>query len=398
MRRAIGGQILDPELAERLVDHLVALGGDGGPAQQPDLEVLRRHLDGEAHGLLHPAGGGDMEGDIGDGLGRQVDLLDLAARPEDDGLVVRGPGHGRIDPLDRPGLLHVAVQAVIDRDLLAGGDVHDEQGGFVPDPADEGQGLAVMAGGRADRAARAGDIGLDLTGLPVQAADQIDLAIGVLGVLEGSAGRGVVAEIEIAAVGGEGGFVGVLLVGALLGELQAVAAGPVIEPHLPGAQGAGVGEVLARDDVVAVRRPGRLVQQAEGLLGHRVGVGAVAVHDPDIVAAAPVGGVGDPAAVGGVTGLHVPGHAGGQGLGFAAGDGDRVDVAQQVEGDLLAVGADIEGQPGAGLDVDLRLMTRPGRGVDIPFGCLGLGHGGRIGGPGDGHGQESGRGGGDQAL
>src|SRR5258707_1173866 len=47
---------------------------------------------------------------------------------------------------------------------------------------------------------------------------------------------GVLAPIEIAAVGGERRLAGVLLVVLLLGELQALAAGAVIEPHLSRAE------------------------------------------------------------------------------------------------------------------------------------------------------------------
>ena len=98
---------------------------------------------------------------------------------------------------------------------------------------------------------------LDLAGLPVEPLDDVDLRVGILVVLEDRAGRGVVAEVDVAAVGRERGLAGVLLVGALLGELQAVAAAAVVEPHLAGAERALGGEVLAGDEVLAVGRPGR---------------------------------------------------------------------------------------------------------------------------------------------
>src|SRR5213075_1392131 len=93
---------------------------------------------------------------------------------------------------------------------------------------------------------------------------------------------------------------------------------------------------LARDEELAVRRPGRLVEQAERLLRHLLRVRSVAIHDPDVVAAGAVAGEGDPFAVRAVTRLHVPLDARGQRLRFAAGDGNGVDVAEEIEGDFVS--------------------------------------------------------------
>ena len=64
--------------------------------------------------------------------------------------------------------------------IAAGRDVDQHEGRFAADAADEGEALAVGRGGRADRAAGAGDIGLDVAGLPVEALDDVDLAVDVL--------------------------------------------------------------------------------------------------------------------------------------------------------------------------------------------------------------------------
>ena len=155
------------------------------------------------------------------------------------------------------------------------------------------------------------DVGVDLAGLPVEPLDDVDLAVDVLRIFENLAWRRVVGEIEVAAVGREGGLVGVLLLGARLGHLHAVAAaGAVIEPHFARAQRARRGEMLARDEVIAVGRPVGLVEQAEVLLGDLPRVPAIAVHRPDIVAAAAIGGEGDLAAVGRIARLHFPRMAG----------------------------------------------------------------------------------------
>uniref|UniRef100_A0A0N4Z8I7 LigA n=1 Tax=Parastrongyloides trichosuri TaxID=131310 RepID=A0A0N4Z8I7_PARTI len=370
-------QVAKPQVAEGLEHHLGAVGRGLGPAHHLHVELVRRHLDGEAHGLLHAAGVGDMEGDFADGFRRHVDVVDLAARPEDDALVVRGPAHRRIDAVDGPGFLQVAVQGVVDRGLATRFEVHDVEDGLVPVAPDEGQGLAVGRGGGANRTARAGDEGRDLARLAIQATDHIDLGVRVLGIFELAARRGVVAEVEVAAIGREGGFARVLLLGAALGQLHAAAAGAVVHPHLARAQRARRGEVLAADDELAVRRPVGLGQQAEGLVRHLFGVGAVAIHDPQVVAAAPVRGEGDGAAVRRIFGLHVPGHARGDGAGLAAADGHDIDVAQQVENDLAAVRADVQRHPGALGDVDGGVVRRARRVLDVPLRLVRRGRGGR---------------------
>src|SRR6185295_12197779 len=144
--------------------------------------------------------------------------------------------------------------------------------------------------GGPDGAAGAGDVALGLARLLVEALDVEDLGVGILVVLEDGAGGDVLAVVEVAAVGREDGLAGVLLVVGLLGELQAVAAAPVVEPHLAGAERPLGREVLAGHDVLAVRGPRRAVEQPEALLGHGAGVLAVAVDQPDVVAAPLVAG------------------------------------------------------------------------------------------------------------
>src|SRR5204863_110677 len=216
---------------------------------------------------------------------------------------------------------------------------------LVSDTPHEGERLAVRRRRRPLRPARPGHERLDLAGLPVEALDDVDLRVRVFVVLVDRARRGVVAVVDVAAVGRDRRLAGVLLIGTLLGELQALATAAVIEPHLARAEGALGREVLAGDDVFAVRRPTRLVEQAEGLFGHLLRIGAVAIHDPDVVAAGAVAGEGDPFAVRAVARLHVPFDAGGQRFRFAAADGDAVDVAEEVEGDLLPIRADVDRQP-----------------------------------------------------
>ena len=125
----------------------------------------------------------------------------------------------------------------------------------------------------------------------------------------------------------------------------------MVEPDLAGAERALRGEMLARGDILAVRAPGRRVQQAEGLPGDRARARSVGVHHPDIVAAAAVRGEGDQPPVGREARLHVEGEARGDPRRRPARDRHGVDVAEQVEGDRPPVRADVDVHPGALVDV-----------------------------------------------
>src|SRR3546814_4523377 len=83
----------------------------------------------------------------------------------------------------------------------------------------------------------------------------------------------------------------------LLDQWHARAARHMVHPHLAGAERATGGEMLLGDEELAVGRPARLIEQAEILLRDLALVAAVAVHQPDIVAARAVGDEGDALAV-----------------------------------------------------------------------------------------------------
>src|SRR5690606_23088089 len=122
----------------------------------------------------------------------------------------------------------------------------------------------------------------------------------------------------------------ILLVVLLPGELQAAAAGLVEQPLLAGAQRALAGEMLARHDVLAIRRPRRIVHQSEALLRYLRGVAVSDADAPDVVAAAAIRGERDFLAVRREARLHVPGAARGQRLGMPTVDRQQVEVAEQV--------------------------------------------------------------------
>src|SRR5690606_25472405 len=218
-------------------------------------------------------------------------------------------------------------------------------------------------------AAGRGDHGFGLAGLAVEALDRIDHTVRIAVVVEGAAGAHVLREVDVAAVGRNRRLADVLLLVGLLHQLDAAAgAGGVVQPELARAQRARGGEVLAGDDVLPVRRPGRVVEQAEVLFGHLARITAVGGDGPDVVAAAAVGGEGDAAAVRRPARLHVPGAAGGDAGGGAAADRHAVEIAEQREHQLAAVGRDVDVHPGAFAGFEADGLRRALGGLDVPFG------------------------------
>ena len=142
----------------------------------------------------------------------------------------------------------------------------------------------------------------------------------------------------------------------------------MIEPDFAGAERAPGGEMLLGDDELTVGTPARLVEQAEIFLRQLALVAAVTVHDPDIVAAAAVGDEGDALAIGREARLMLISEPFGDTSGRAARDGHGVDIAEEVEGDRLAVRRDINVHPAAFVDRDRYLVRyHSGRRVDVPF-------------------------------
>ena len=380
--RLAAGRRLDPQLAQGLEHHLLAIGRHGGPTGHLGRETVGRDLDLWMGGVDDHPRVVDLErNDAGRAVG-DVGALNLAARPEHHGPAVGRPGHVGVDAGDRPGLLHVLVQSVIDLALLARHQVLHIELGLGPFTADEGDLLAVRRRGRADRAAHARHGRGHLAGLQVIAFDLEQVCVGVLRVLEDRARRDVAGVEDALAVGGVdrlAQFLLQLLVGAL-DQDDAGAARDVVEPHLAGAQRTAGREVLLGHDELAVRAPAGLVEQAEVLLGHLPLVAAVQVHHPDVVATAAIRREGDALSVGRETGLLVIGQAFGDAGRRPARDRHGVDVAQQIEGDQLAVPRDIDVHPGAVVDRDGDLArgdTR--RRIDVPLlGLVRLGGIGRL--------------------
>src|SRR5690606_4796987 len=310
------------------------------------------------------------ERDVGGVAAGHVHLPELALGPDHHRLRIRRPVVVRVGAEDGPGFLLVVREAVPDRPHGARGQVQHVQHGVLAYALDEGQRLAVRRGLRPYRAAGAGHQGADLAGLAVQALDRVDQPVHVAVVVELAVRADVLGEVDVAAIRRDGRLAQVLLLVLALGQLQAGAAVAVVQPQFARAQRAGRGEVLAADQVLAVRGPVGAVEQAEVLRRHLHQVAAVGLHAPAVVAAAAVGGEGDLAATGREARLDGPGPAGADAPGLAAADRQQVDVAQQGEGDALAVRAEVQVQPGAlvGAEADaagagMGLLDIPGRGL-----------------------------------
>jgi hypothetical protein len=372
--RRPAGRRLHPQFAESLEDHLAAVGRHARPARHPGLEAVGRDLDLRMGGVDDDSGVGDPERDLARGSAIAVDPAQLPARPEDDAAAVRRPGHVRIDPGHRPGLLHVLVEIVVDLALLAGDEVLHVELRAGPLAADEGDLLPVRRRRRPDRAAGPGDRRRDVPRLELVALDLEQIGVRILGIFEDRTGRDVAGEVDALAVGRVDRLAELLLVllVGLLDERYPGPAGDVVEPDLAGAERAPGGEMLLGRDEAAVGAPARLVEEPEILLGQLALVRAVDVHDPDIVAAAAVGGEGDAPPVGREARLVLVGEAFRDPGRRAAGDRHGVDVAEHVEGDRPPVAGDVDVHPGAFVDVDPDLARgHPRRRVDVPF--LGLG-------------------------
>ena len=307
---------------------------------------------------------------------RAVHAAELAAGPEDDVPAVGRPAHIGIDAGHRPGFLHILVERVIKLLFGARGEIlHIELRlrAFAPD---EGEPFAVGRGRGAHRAANPRCDRRDLTIVQVVTFDVEQIAVAVLRIFEDRPRRDVARVVNAPAVGREDRLAQFLLMNLVgfLDQRHPAAARDMVHPHLAGPERAAGGEMLLRDDELAVGAPTRLIEQAELLLAELALVAAVAVHQPDIVAAAAIGNEGDAFAIGRKARLMLIGEAFRDPRRRAALDRHRVNVAEQVESDRAPVGRDVDVHPASFVDRDRHLVRRHARrGVDVPFFRLGIG-------------------------
>src|SRR6185503_217180 len=118
------------------------------------------------------------------------------------------------------------------------------------------------------------------------------------------------------------------------------------------------------------RGPRRAVDEPAPLARDLLRVLPVRIDRPDVPQAVAIARDRDALAVGAEAGLHVEGRAAGDARRLrAAAPADRhyVDVAEQIEDDALAVGADVDVHPRAFGRVEGQLFGRPEIGGDVPF-------------------------------
>ena len=163
---------------------------------------------------------------------------------------------------------------------------------------------------------------------------------------------GPLRQVDVAARGIEGGPDGLEVVGSV-DQRDPAAAPAVIEPRPGGATQRAEGP--RSDQVLPVRGPVRRGVQVAVATRDLSGVRSVGGQHPQVLSPAPVRDEGDLRAVRAVARLALEGGAGHEGGGGAALDGEGVEVAEQVEDEGGAVGADVDGDPRAavGAEVDL---------------------------------------------
>ena len=103
--------------------------------------------------------------------------------------------------------------------------------------------------------------------------------------------------------------------------------------------------MLLGGDEAAIGAPAWLIEQAKILFAQLPLVRTVAVHDPDIVATTPVRGKGNARPIGRKARLCFKRQAFGYAGWRAASYGNDIDIAQQIERNRAAIGADVKVHP-----------------------------------------------------
>ena len=251
-----------------------------------------------------------------------------------------------------------------------GREVANEQHRLQAHAADERERLAVGRYARRDRAAGPRGDGALLAGREVAPDDGVDRPVWILVVLERRTGRDVLAVIQVPAIRRDGRLARVLLPAVLLGDLQAFAPAGVVHPDLTGAERAFLHEVAPDEDVLAVVRPRRAVDEPALLLAHLPRPAAVPRHHPDVPETVAIARERDRFAVGAEARLHVERRAAGEALGDAPAtprDRHDVEITEQVEDDLPAVRTDVDVHPRALVGLERERPGGPERLRDVPL-------------------------------
>jgi hypothetical protein len=326
----------------------LAIGGLDGLLDEAELNWPLFDAHGEIEVWAEFARDFCAEGNFGVGAGGDGDAMDFSAVCGDDFLAVGSEGVIGKEVASEEGFLVVALDRIFQPVLFTTFEVADAEAGFGFGAGGVDEEIAVGRNfGAHGAAGRVGD-GVFVAGDQIAADDlgeRESHIVEAFGIFAGGV-------IEKMAVFGERGAEGVeplagrsVGLGVGLGDLNAGAALDVIHPELRGADGEL--REAGGDDVVAVGSPGRRGELALFVLAELFGIRAVGVGDPDVFGAAAITEESDFLAVGGKARLRVEAHAGGEFAGFAAGDGHRVEIADQFEDEGFTVGRDVEGKPGA---------------------------------------------------
>ena len=364
------GGILHVKLAEAFEHDPATIGRKCGEFRDLGLETVGRDRNHRMGRIGHAARIVDREGDDSRFATHGGDAAQLAARPEHDFAAVGRPVHPRIDAIDRPGLLQIEVERIVDHPLLPAREILDPELRLIAIAAHEGEVFAIRRRLRADRSAIAGHRRGHLARRQIVFLDLEQALLRILRILEDRAGADIAGVVDRAAIGGVDRLAQFLLQGLAraLDQSDATAARNVIEPDLARTRRPFGGEMLLRRDVAPVRAPGRLVEEAEILQRNAPFVRPVRIHHPDIVRAVPVRGEGDPAAIGREARLDFPGQPFGDPGGRAARNRHGVDIAEKREGERAPIGRDIDIDPGAFVGADRDLADGgTARVGDVPF-------------------------------
>lgn len=125
--------------------------------------------------------------------------------------------------------------------------------------------------------------------------------------------------------------------------------------------------MLACNQIVAIRRPGRVVEQTKIFFRHLVGVFTVAIHYPDVVAAPCIAGKTDTFTVGTESGLYFVGRTLSQGNRLTTLYRNKINITEHIKDNFFTTWADIKIHPGAFVGGENQRIHRTMNFVDVPF-------------------------------
>ncbi len=285
---------------------------------------------------------------------------------EDHALAVRGERVVGPEIHLREAFLLVTGHAPQEGALGAGFQIARDEHGVVVAAADEDHRLAVGGERRAHGSSEAARQGERLSGQAIEPCDLPETPRKVGDVVEPARAPGEVEESAVSGGDRPGGVVQV--VGG--GQLDPAAAVAVVHPELHRRDPGALRLLFARDQVDAVRRPRGAADVGVLLRRERAGVLSVGVDEPQVLHSAAVARERDRLPVGREAGVVVVARSAGERARVSSGDGQGVEVAQEVEEQGLAVGGNVDGHPRAVAHFERHRAGVGARRVDVRRGVL----------------------------